>query len=106
MQAAGKVDEGASSLFPRANRDRLEMAFKWYPKPKPLAKNTALIIEPRPFAAFMRRKLREKGLLQQNVLLAADLSERFGYKLIAEEKHIPSAGRLYPGVVLWYNALV
>lgn len=45
-----------------------------------------LITEPRPFADYMRRKLREKGLLQQNVFLAADLSENFGYKLIAEEK--------------------
>ena len=46
-----------------------------------------LITWPRPFAAYMRGKLREKGLLQQNVFLAADLSENFGYKLIAEEKH-------------------
>lgn len=45
-----------------------------------------MITEPRPFAAYMRQKLREKGLLQQNVFLAADLSEGFGYKLIAEEK--------------------
>ena len=41
----------------------------------------------RPFADYMRRKLREKGLLQQEVFLAADLSENYGYKLIAEEKH-------------------
>ena len=46
-----------------------------------------LISEPRPFAAYMRQKLREKGLLQQDVFLAADLSENFGYKLVAEEKH-------------------
>lgn len=45
-----------------------------------------MITEVRPFAAYMRCKLREKGLLQQNVFLAADLSEGFGYKLIAEEK--------------------
>lgn len=45
-----------------------------------------LITEARPFAVYMRRKLREKGLLQQNVFLAADLSEGFGYKLISEEK--------------------
>ena len=45
-----------------------------------------LITEPRPFAAYIRRKLREKGLLQQNVFLAADLSESYGYKLISEEK--------------------
>ena len=45
-----------------------------------------MITEARPFAAHMRRKLREKGLLQQDVFLAADLSEGFGYKLISEEK--------------------
>jgi len=46
-----------------------------------------LITGPRPFADYMRRKLREKDVLQQNVFLAADLSENYGYKLIAEEKH-------------------
>ena len=45
-----------------------------------------MITQARPFAAYMRQKLREKGLLQQNVFLAADLSEGFGYKLISEEK--------------------
>ena len=40
-----------------------------------------------PFADYMRMKFREKGILQQNVFLAADLSENYGYKLIAEEKH-------------------
>ena len=44
----------------------------------------------RPFADYMRRKLREKGLLQQEVFLAADLSENYGYKLIAQEKHTRS----------------
>lgn len=42
---------------------------------------------PRPFAEYMRAKFREKGVLQQDVFLAADLSENYGYKLIAEEKH-------------------
>ena len=45
------------------------------------------ITGPRPFADYMRMKFREKGILQQNVFLAADLSENYGYKLIAEEKH-------------------
>ena len=40
-----------------------------------------------PFADYMREKFREKGILQQNVFLAADLPERYGYRLIAEEKH-------------------
>ena len=48
---------------------------------------TYLIKSPHPFADYMRMKFREKGVLQQNVFLAADLSENYGYKLIAEEKH-------------------
>ncbi len=48
---------------------------------------TELITGPHPFADYMREKLREKEILQQNVFLAADLPERYGYKLIAEEKH-------------------
>lgn len=46
-----------------------------------------LLPEGREFAAYMRGKLREKGLLQQEVFLAADVSENYGYKLIAQEKH-------------------
>ena len=46
-----------------------------------------LLHSPRPFADYMRAKFKEKGVLQQNVFLAADLSENYGYKLIAEEKH-------------------
>lgn len=46
-----------------------------------------LLIGPRPFSDYMRAKFREKGVLQQNVFLAADISENYGYKLIAEEKH-------------------
>lgn len=46
-----------------------------------------LINDPRPFASYMRTKFREKGVLQQNVFLAADISENYGYKLISEEKH-------------------
>jgi len=46
-----------------------------------------LITSPHPFADYMRMKFREKGILQQNVFLAADLSENYGYKLLAEEKH-------------------
>ena len=40
-----------------------------------------------PFADFMRKKFKEKGITQQNVFLAADLPERYGYKLISGQKH-------------------
>lgn len=41
----------------------------------------------KPFAAYMRQKLREKKLSQQRLFLEADLPEGYGYKLISEEKH-------------------
>lgn len=46
-----------------------------------------LIRSDRPFTDYMRAKFREKGIRQQNVFLAADLPERYGYKLISGEKH-------------------
>lgn len=46
-----------------------------------------LLSGPRPFADYMRAKFRDKGALQQNIFLAADISENYGYKIIAEEKH-------------------
>lgn len=46
-----------------------------------------MIRSERPWADYMRAKLREKGILQQDVFLAADLPERYGYKLISEQKH-------------------
>ena len=46
-----------------------------------------LLSGPRPFADYMRAKFRDKGVLQQDVFLAADISENYGYKIVAEEKH-------------------
>ena len=46
-----------------------------------------LIRGERPWAEYMRGKFKEKGVLQQEVFLAADLPERYGYKLISEQKH-------------------
>ncbi len=39
------------------------------------------------FAEYMRLKFKEKGVLQQDVFLYADIPERYGYKLISQEKH-------------------
>ena len=46
-----------------------------------------LIRSEHPFADYMREKFKEKSILQQDVFLAADLPERYGYKLISEQKH-------------------
>ena len=43
--------------------------------------------EEKPFAAHMRAVIRENGLRQQAVFLAADIPEGFGYKLVSEERH-------------------
>lgn len=39
------------------------------------------------FANYMRRKIKEKGVSQQEIFLYADIPERYGYKLISQEKH-------------------
>ncbi len=75
----------------RQRADRLEETLlKVTPEEFPLylkRQERALIRSDRPWADYMRAKFREKGILQQDVFVAADLSERYGYKLIAEEKH-------------------
>lgn len=43
--------------------------------------------EDREFMKYMKVKLKEKKLLKQVVLLNADISLRYGYKLLSEEKH-------------------
>lgn len=39
------------------------------------------------FADFMRKTIKSKDLTQQEVFIAADFSEKYGYKLISGEKH-------------------
>lgn len=40
----------------------------------------------RPFFEYMRTLIKEKGLSQQEIFLQADIPERYGYKLLSEEK--------------------
>ena len=46
-----------------------------------------MLKEDHAFADYMRAKIREKGLSQQDIFLKADIPERYGYKLISQEKH-------------------
>ena len=55
-------------------------------------KKEHLITGQHPFADFMRDRLREKGILQQEVFLAADLPERYGYKLLSGQKRTRQRG--------------
>lgn len=47
----------------------------------------SLLTGDRTFSAYMHEMLEKYGKTQQEVFLQADLPERFGYKLISEEKH-------------------
>lgn len=47
----------------------------------------SLLEEERPFSAYMHEMIRKYGKTQQEVFLMADMPERFGYKLLSEEKH-------------------
>lgn len=46
----------------------------------------SLLNSDRPFCDYIRDLIKEKGLRQQDVFLMADIPERYGYKLISEEK--------------------
>ena len=39
------------------------------------------------FAEYMRQMIKGKGASQQEIFLYADIPERYGYKLISQEKH-------------------
>ena len=43
--------------------------------------------EGKAFSSYVRDLLKEKGIRQQDLFLEADIPERYGYKLLSEEKH-------------------
>lgn len=56
--------------------------------PKYLSEQSESIIRSdRPFSDYIRERIKEKGLKQQDIFLDADIPERYGYKLITGEKH-------------------
>ena len=46
-----------------------------------------LLKSDRPFADYMKKLIKEKNLFQQDIFLKADIPDRYGYKLLSEEKH-------------------
>lgn len=52
-----------------------------------LRENADSMLDPdRPFSEYMHRMIKKAGMTQQEVFLAADIPERYGYKLLSEEK--------------------
>ena len=46
-----------------------------------------LYADEKPFSKYMKEMFRAKGFSQQEVFIRADMPERYGYKIIACEKH-------------------
>ena len=46
----------------------------------------SMIGEEHAFSLYMKALFKDKGILQQEVFLFADIPERYGYKLLSEEK--------------------
>ena len=44
-------------------------------------------LDEKAFSSYMRMLIKKKNLQQQEIFLMADIPERYGYKLISEEKH-------------------
>ena len=46
-----------------------------------------MVDEKQEFFSYVRKLLAEKNIKQQEVFLRADISERYGYKILSGEKH-------------------
>ena len=74
----------------KATRDLEQELLSAYPKDmsKYINENKDVFIDGRRnFMEYMNQKLKEKGMQKQDVLLRADISQGYGYKLLNEEKH-------------------
>ncbi len=74
-RSTGELEKLLSSTDPGSVRTFLEESAE------------ELMSSDRPFAAYMRSIFRQKGISQQEIFLRADLSERFGYRLISGDTH-------------------
>lgn len=45
-----------------------------------------MLSDDRPFSDYVHNLIKEKGLKQQDIFIKADVPERYGYKLLSEEK--------------------
>ncbi len=51
------------------------------------AYQSSLILEERPFSRYMRTLIKQKGLTQREVFERAELSDRYGYRRLTQEKN-------------------
>jgi len=46
----------------------------------------SLLCEDRPFSEYFKEVTKAKGIMQKDIFLYADVPERYGYKILSEEK--------------------
>lgn len=76
-----KREKSTSELEKIIGRTHLEDAGEFLQK-----ETDSLLQGEHVFTRYMRSMIKEKGMKQQRVFLEADISERYGYKLISGEK--------------------
>ena len=73
-----KTTSTLTSILQKSSPDNIDIYFS--------ENENEILKTNRPFATYMRSLFRKKGIRQQEVFLAADISEGYGYKIIGEEK--------------------
>ena len=66
-------------LLGKLNPDKIQEYFR--------ENEDSLFLESNAFSAYMRDNFKKKGYSMQEVFLRADMPERYGYKIVAMEKH-------------------
>ncbi len=65
-------------ILKQTHPDRLNSYFE---------ENADSMVSDRPFSDYIKSLIHRNGLKQQDIFLEADIPERYGYKLLSEEKH-------------------
>ena len=74
-----KSTEELNQILGQTNPDSIEVFLQ--------EQADSMIDQERPFAKYLHQIISRNGLTQQEVFIQADFPERFGYKLLSEEKH-------------------
>jgi hypothetical protein len=74
--------ESLEEALEQVRPDELETFFR--------RNEAALLQSEKPFAVYMRSMLKKKEILQQSLFRAADIPEKYGYRLTSEERHTMS----------------
>lgn len=78
MEHVPKSAKELEAVLSKTQPDQIDVFFETYAD--------SIVNEEKPFATYIRACFRRKNLKQQEVFLRAEIPERYGYKLVSEEK--------------------